>query len=214
MTGVLQEFIKILPSLFWFFLVVILIKVFYRPIRDDLLPRLGSLEAGNVKLSFVRDSIDAAIKLAEKSPQWNVDIPAEEKEKAVKRAKKNQDLFRGAKLLWVDDFPENNINERQMFQQLGVVIDLSKNTEDALEILNRANYDLVISDMARDNSPTAGLDLIAKLRAKGNKTPLIFYLGVIDRTKAVPAGAFGLTNRPDELLHLALDVLARRYSYG
>ncbi|MGA1794858.1 MAG: response regulator [bacterium] len=212
MTNILQEFIKILPSFLWFFFVVIIFVVFYRPIRDELLPKLSCLEAGNIKLSFIKDSLDAAIKLAEKSPQWKIDIPREEKEKAIKRAKKNQELFRGTKFLWVDDFPENNLNERQMFQQLGAVIDLSKSTEDALKILNKADYDLVISDMARDDCPTAGLDFLVKLREKGNRTPLIFYLGVIDEKKGVPAGTFGLTNRPDELLHLTLDVLARRSS--
>lgn len=212
MIDILQELIKILPSLSLFFLVVIILVVFYRPIRDELLPKLSSLEAGGVKLSFRKDSLDAAIKLAEKSPQWKVEVPTEEKEKAIRRAKKNQVLFKRAKFLWVDDIPENNRNERQMFQQLGAVIDLSKSTDNALEILGRAEYDLVISDMTRDGCPTAGLDLLARVRANRNRTPLVFYLGVIDETKGVPAGAFGLTNRPDELLHLTFDVLARRYS--
>ncbi len=121
-------------------------------------------------------------------------------------------VFKSAKFLWVDDVPENNLNERQMFQQLGAVIDVSKSTDDALKILGRAEYDLVISDMTRDGCPTAGLDLLARVRASRNRTPLVFYLGVIDETKGVPAGAFGLTNRPDELLHLTVDGLARRYS--
>lgn len=212
MISIVQELIKILPSLFWFVLMVIILVVFYHPIRDELLPKLTSLEAGGVKLSFLKESLDAAIKLADKTPKWKVDIPAEEKEKAIRRAKKNQAHFKAAKFLWVDDFPENNLNERQMFQQLGAVIDLSKGTDDALEVLSRAEYDLVISDMVRGDSSTAGLDLLMRLRANRNRTPLIFYLGVIDETKGVPAGAFGLTNRPDELLHLTLDLLARRYS--
>lgn len=212
MVSILQELIKILPSLFWFTLVAVILKVFYRPIRDELIPNLTSLEAGGVKLSFLKDSLDAAIKLADKTPEWKVDILVEEKEKALKRANENKALFRTAKFLWVDDFPENNLNERQMFQQLGAVIDLGKSTDEALDILHRAEYDLVISDMARDDCPTAGLDLLTKLRVNRNRTPLIFYLGVIDETKGVPVGAFGLTNRPDELLHLTLDLLARRYS--
>lgn len=212
MIKIMPELIKITPSLLWFLFIVIIFIIFYRQIREELLPKLSSLEAGSLKLSFIQDSLEAAIKLADKSPQWQIDIPAVEKRTAVKRAKKNQNLFRGAKLLWVDDFPENNLNERQMFQQMGVVIDLSKSTDDALNILSTADYDFIISDMNRDNEPTAGLDFIKKLQTEKNYTPVIFYVGIVDKTKALPIGAFGLTNRPDELLHLTLDILERRCS--
>jgi hypothetical protein len=39
---------------------------------------------------------------------------------------------------------------------------------------------------------------------------VIFYVGEFDPGRGLPPFAFGLTNRPDELLHLILDVLARR----
>ncbi len=208
----LIEIIKLTPSLLWFLLIVIFFKIFYPTIRDELLPKLSSFEAGGVKLAFIKNSLEAAFELAEKSPQWKVDVPQEKREKAISRARKNMAVFRKAKFLWVDDCPENNLNERQMFQRLGAVIDLSLNTEDALKILERADYDLLISDMARGSRQNAGIDFLNKLKEKGNRIPLVFYIGVIDETKGIPDGAFGLTNQPDELLHLSLDVLERRYS--
>ncbi len=39
---------------------------------------------------------------------------------------------------------------------------------------------------------------------------MIFYIGVVDPNKGVPVQAFGITNRPDELLHLTLDALERK----
>jgi hypothetical protein len=39
---------------------------------------------------------------------------------------------------------------------------------------------------------------------------VIFYVSVINQDKPLPPGAFGLTNRPDELLHLVIDALERR----
>lgn len=206
------ELVKLIPSILWFFLVVVLLKLFYRPIRDDLLPNLTSLKAGGVELSFVKDSIDAALKLAEKSPQWKVEVSSEDKERALRRAKKHLRVFRDARFLWVDDNPENNINELVMFGQLKVSTQTAKSTEEALKILKGSTYDLVISDMARGNEATAGLKFLKQFRKVNQTIPVIFYIGVFDPHKGIPAQAFGITNRPDELLHLTLDVLERKKS--
>src|SRR5712691_2196025 len=73
------ELIKILPSILWFFLAAAVLVLFYKPIRDDLLPNLSGFKAGGVELSFVKESIEAAIELAEKSPQWTVVVSAADK---------------------------------------------------------------------------------------------------------------------------------------
>jgi len=63
--------------------------------------------------------------------------------------------------------------------------------------------------MNREGDATAGLKFLEQLR-KEKAIPAIFYVGVIDPTKGVPPLAFGMTNRPDELLHLTLDALERK----
>lgn len=204
------ELVKLIPSILWFLLVVILILLFYRPIRDDLLPNLTNLKAAGVELSFVRDSLNAALELAEKSPQWKVEVPSKDKEQAIKRAKKHLHIFRDAQFLWVDDYPENNLNEREMFRKLKVEIDIAKSTEEAIGILKNGSYDLVISDMARGDKATAGLEFLEQFRKGDKTTPVIFYVGVFDPEKGLPTHAFGITNRPDELLHLTLDALERK----
>ena len=204
------ELVKLIPSILWFLLVVILVLLFYRPIRDDLLPNLTSLKGGGVELSFVKDSIDAALELAEKSPQWRVTVSSKDKEQALKRAKKHLQIFHEAQFLWVDDYPENNFNEQVMFRQLRVGIRTAESTEKALEILKTHHFDLVISDMARGDKNTAGLEFLKQFRKVDKTTAVIFYLGEFDANKGVPAQAFGITNRPDELLHLTLDALERK----
>jgi CheY-like chemotaxis protein len=203
------ELVKLIPSILWFLLVLILVLLFYRPIRDDLLPGLTSLKAGGVELSFVKDSINAALELAEKSPQWKVAVSSKDKEQALKRARKHLHVFRDAQFLWVDDHPENNVNEQVMFRQLKVKIQNAESTEKALEILKISHFDLVISDMARGDETTAGLKFLQQFRNTDKTTPVIFYVGVFDPEKGLPAHAFGITNRPDELLHLILDALER-----
>jgi len=204
------ELVKLILSILWFLLVVVLLYLFYRPIRDDLLPNLTSLKAGGVEFSFVKESIDAALKLAEKSPQWKVEVSSEDKDLALRRAKKHLKVFRDARFLWVDDHPENNVNELGMFGQLKVNTQTAKNTEDALEMLKSGGYDLVISDMERSADNKAGLKFLEKFRKDDKTTPVIFYLGDFDPKKGVPAQAFGITKRPDELLHLILDALERK----
>lgn len=206
---IVVELIKTIPSLLWFLLVLVVIRLFYRPIQDELLPHLTTLKAAGVELSFVKDSIDSAIKLAEKSPQWNVVVPTEDKEHALNRVRQHLKLFRDAQILWVDDHPENNLNERGMFRQLKAEIDIARSTEEALEMLKNDEYDLVISDMARGSTATAGLDFLKRFRQENKTTSVIFYVGVFDLKKGIPPLAFGVTNRPDELLHLTLDALER-----
>ena len=234
-TQVTIELIKLLPSVLWFVLVVTLIYIFYRPIREYLLPNLSGLKAmgvekedinlnvkeNNLEISFVKSSLNDAIdfaasrdeelKLAEKAPQWKVKVSEQDKERVLSRAKHHLKIFKDARFLWVDDVPNNNRNESRMFRRLNVDIDIAINTEDALKILQeQSSYDLVISDIDRSGDKKAGLTFLEKFREFDKNTPVIFYIGVVDPEKLNPKQSFGLTNRPDELLHLTMDALERK----
>ncbi len=43
-----QEMIKLVPSLLWFTLALTVVLIFYRPIRDEVLPNLTGLKAMGV----------------------------------------------------------------------------------------------------------------------------------------------------------------------
>ena len=115
METIATEFIKVIPSILWFLLFIIILITHRQSIRE-LLMKLGSVEAAGVKLTLiedVRDLINTTIQLAEKNPQWKVQISAEEKERALNRTKKHIALFKGVQILWVDDHPENNRHYRK-----------------------------------------------------------------------------------------------------
>jgi CheY-like chemotaxis protein len=97
-----------------------------------------------------------------------------------------------------------------MFRQLNVDIDIAKSTEEALDMLKNGKYDLIISDMARDNKPNAGIEFLQQFHQEDKTIPVIFYVGIFNPERGIPPLAFGITNRPDELLHLTLDVLERK----
>src|SRR5436309_388468 len=50
-----------------------------------------------------------------------------------------------ATLLWVDDHPENNTYERRAMAALGIEVELSTSTDDALARLETSKFDVIIS---------------------------------------------------------------------
>jgi hypothetical protein len=51
--------------------------------------------------------------------------------------------------------------------------------------------------------------MLSKLRDSKHFHPVLYYVGSLDPGAPTPAGAFGITIRPDELLMLCLDALER-----
>jgi CheY-like chemotaxis protein len=202
--------LEVLPPILWIVVVIIVLVIFRRTIRDELLPRLSSFKAMGVELSFVEDSIDSAIGVAEKTTGRHIVIPEDEKQRALRQAIRHVDVFRGRRILWVDDIPANNRNERRMFSSLGVSFDNAISTEKGLARLEIDDFDCIISDMRRDegkgDNNQAGMEFINSLRTRGDNTPVVFYIGA-DPKGEPPPSSVGITHRPDKLLLLVLRAL-------
>ncbi len=208
---VLIELVKILPSVFWLIVAIIVVAIFYRPIRNQLLPLVTGLKIGGIECSFVREGIQAAVALAQKHKNWQVQVSEEAASLVMERAARNLGRLQRAKILWVDDGPENNFNEIKMLHQLRTDVETAKSTEEALALIDEKKaYDIVLSDLKRGDDATAGLTMLSKLKDSHPALPVIFYVGEFAPERGLPPFAFGLTNRPDELLHLILDILERR----
>ncbi len=80
-----------------------------------------------------------------------------------------------ARVLWVDDHPENNQVERKFLENQGVAVYNTRSTQDALILLSMYQYDVVISDMGRQSDPLAGLKLVETMRRHGHETPFLMY---------------------------------------
>jgi CheY-like chemotaxis protein len=126
-----------------------------------------------------------------------------------RRASVVQQLLEGARVLWIDDHPGNNLYERTALAAVGVTVDLAVSTGEAIHIASALSPDVVISDIARDGDPVGGLAGLTTLRQRGLTAPFVFYTGKVDPTKATPPGAFAITERPDSLLHYVFDLLDR-----
>lgn len=97
MSVIATTFIEVLPSLLWVLLAAIALAVFYRPLRNDVIPNLRSVKLpGGIEFGIGGSGPVVA----------------------------------GARILWVDDHPENNINEATTLGTFGAVIRFAtSNTE-------------------------------------------------------------------------------------
>lgn len=126
-----------------------------------------------------------------------------------------QQRIQDAQVLWVDDHPENNRYERETLEALGVRVDISTSSEDALDRMKWRPYDLVISDMGRPPDQRAGYTLLDALRARGDQIPYIIYASSRAPEHVAEArrhGAIGCTNSATELIGIVSDVLVRNVS--
>ncbi len=217
-TAAISQLISVLiwPAL----IVYILIR--FGPAIGDFLDHLGAitLRGGGFEATATRRS-QAAAALAAAAVAWPTDDPAPQANADAARlaVRTVGDLspaairrIANARILWVDDEPGNNVNERQAMEAFGVRFVLSGSTEDALAQAARDRYDVIVSDMARGDDIRAGYTLLDALRAAGSTVPLIIYASSRRPDHVADAkrrGAFGCTNRATELFDLVLAALDR-----
>ena len=126
----------------------------------------------------------------------------------LRRAELVGNVLRGARVLWVDDHPEHNAWERELFRSLGVVIVSVESTRSAVACLENR---IVRRDDLRHSSgrePVDGIDGAMRIREAMPTLPVLFYIQDLTNTQ-VPEPASGVTNEPNELLHLVMDRLER-----
>ena len=122
------------------------------------------------------------------------------------------------RILWVDDMPQGNRLERAALARLQIEVECVTGSDVALARLREATppFDIVISDWRRDaDGPDAGLTLALRMRAAGERQPIVYYHAGFDaalraerRARALAAGAVGEAVLPQELIEMV--VLALR----
>jgi len=137
---------------------------------------------------------------------------AEAVEEVAQTARVVEDLGRPPRVLWVDARPSNNCDERTVMQRLGVLVERSTSTEEALvKIAARGPCDVIISDMGRPPDPRAGYAPLDQLRSQRLETPYVIYASSRRQEhfdESVRHGAIGCTNRPDELIDMVRAALS------
>jgi CheY-like chemotaxis protein len=191
------------PHVLWILFAAGVLLWFGRPRLVELLTRVQKLSVAGVEVELRQTLQQAANAKGEELPSASLDL-------AARRLAASTSLLKGARLLWIDDQPDNNRFEHTLFEEAGAKIHEAVSDQEAEGRLKRAKYDLILSDISRGGDGAAGTKFLAKLVADGQKAPVIFYVGSV--SGPAPNGAFGITDSPDELVHLVLDAMSRRRS--
>jgi CheY-like chemotaxis protein len=131
-----------------------------------------------------------------------------------KRQDSPTDLSADPKILWVDDCPENNSYESNLFGRLGARINVARSTREAIQQLDHGKYDLLITDVHRVEEgveePTAGYALIAKTETREPYTPSIIYTSNIEGLDPIEsAPASGVADDPRALADLVVRLIGK-----
>lgn len=220
------EAIKLVPQLAWVVVGACLLVIFTGPL-------LRALEQGNItKLGIGVIQIDIAQKEIQRAQNERTKKKQEIPTALTARIERAPRALFDAAILWLDDKPANNVAERRALTSLGLTVDTATSTDDALKMLSTGQYQVIISDINRDEpkgapckvenlDDTRGCELISQLNLRYEKEnrgrtaeqthpPVIFYVGVFLPEKGAPPYSFGITSKVDELFHLVMDALERR----
>ena len=116
----------------------------------------------------------------------------------------------GKSVLWVDDNPKNNMLAMRALTKLRLDVVQATSTEQALAMMQRRHFDLIISDMGRGDNMRAGYELLEAIRTKGDPVPFFIFAGSDTnefRQEAAARGAQLSTNDMIELVDSVIDHL-------
>lgn len=224
MTGA-ADLIGSLAALLWVVLafgVVLILRGVLRTSRGPL-TKLGVGPSG-VTFEFAEAKLEEAVRKSDEQTRQVVGAAA--KRSVIDRLQRNSDLVRRARILWADDHPENNFPIVELLRRFGASVDTPRSNAEALSLLRANRYDVVISDVARDNegpgSDLKGVELAEEVFKGWRIRTLLFTgrfnpatlpgasdterLALVERLRRC---VFATTNRMDEALHYILDVLER-----
>ena len=120
-------------------------------------------------------------------------------------------------ILWVDDHPENNVSIVNALTRLDIPVTTARSTAEALDLLGRGEFSLIISDLGRTEDgierDMAGRELLDALRQQNIATPVIIFAGLRGtrhRDELLAAGARLVTQRASEVFEQAVRYVTGR----
>lgn len=170
----------------------------------EMLPRVSKLKVLGVEAEFIKDDLQKA------SEKFDQKVSSVEEACLIERIafiNKHKIALKG---IWIDDNPDNNRHETKLLEDMGISIVAATTSENALNLILANSFDIILSDIERPGDKN-GIEFLKELVEQNMQDiPTIFYAGKLQRNLGVPPYAFGITNRPLELAHLCLDVMARK----
>lgn len=146
---------------------ILLYRVLVRGGRGEATISVAQLFTASIKLETEpgeREKASEAIRTA-----------AQQRGEAVEQVEVSENTTRFARILWVDDQPDNNLLETVALESLGRFVTHATSTRAGLRYLAELDYDLAITDVGRAGDPKAGIDFVHRVRRAKPQLPLIVY---------------------------------------
>jgi len=204
-----EKLIGTIPALAWVGFATIVYFTMRGSILTSILPRLSSIKGPGIELGLVAELLDKASESTSVFPGSQQPVTATERRGVLRRLDHAVAYLDGGRILWVDDNPANNRYLIRLFEQSGMTVDLARSTGEALELLRRHAYDIVLSDIMRGEDDQAGIAMLAEFRNAGIKLPVIIHAAHFDSRRGMDPMIFAGTNRIDEVVHYVIDLMER-----
>jgi len=179
------DLVKAVSEAIWPLIVLVFSIVFVGPLSG----LLSSFRGRNLKIKIG----DTEIEIGDYIRQQN-QLISDIQNKLAGTASLSPDGVQGkspggrvSRILWVDDNPSNNAFLEERFVTMGIRIDKALSTDEGLRSARTTKYDLVISDMGRNEHGKrvydAGLKLLQAMREEKNLVPVVIYTTLNNVTK-------------------------------
>ena len=156
----------------WCLAIILLITALRRGRIESI--RLGPI---GVRMQEAVQATASAARAWKSDDQKPVDVPRIRSTVSRAFEPKIFDNMMGKSILWVDDNPDNNRLAVRALRKFDLEIEQVTSTEAAMALLEKRNFDLVISDMGRGTNMRAGYELLQLIREGGNNVPFFIFAG-------------------------------------
>ncbi len=201
------EVLKALPALLWVGLAITAFVLLYKPLKDDLIRNITAFKGFGIEVTLRQ----AQSTLEHINLHRELAVSPNDLKQVLRRTSRASRILKELSVLWVDDHPKNNEEEVKLFREFGIHVRCVETTEEALKAFETMSYDAVISDMERGGDSEAGTKLAKQLLDCRRDACVVVYLTKMDFGRETPPHIFGLTNRPDHLLHYLIDIAERNF---
>lgn len=197
--ALILDYIK---ALIWPLLVIGVLAA-YRHQLGDLVQRTRSVSTTAVTVEFATELLDEA------GSKHGEPTTAENRRGTARRLEHAARYLKDDRILWVDDYPQNNASLTKLFRKFGMNVDTALSSEEALAKLRSGSYDLLITDMGRGDDPNAGNTLLNELSLRNINLSALVFSTASRIQEGVDHRAFAATPSTDELVHYVIDLMER-----
>lgn len=214
-----EYIIELIKILIWPVLFIVILLLFRKPISTFIenwkkaefkVDKSGITVVAEAVRNITEASIERAVGVEENEKDRYIEEGFKGVSDTITKIQNYFDKIRNRKILWVDDHPEWNINEKSAFETMGIKITWCLTNEESLNKLKNENFDVIISDLFSDEGYPKGFDLLEELKIKKIEIPLIFYTGRVTQNlkeKAEDKGAYGIVDSPASLTSKVLSAI-------